>query len=45
MQLVSKFNKGIPFLISVIDIVIKYGWTIPLKDKQGITVTNASHTI
>ena len=45
MQLIRKFNKGIPFLISVIDILSKYGWAIPLKDKKGIAVTNASHTI
>ena len=41
MQLTSKFNKGIPFLLCVIDIFSKYAWVIPLKDKKAITITNA----
>ena len=41
MQLISKFNKGIHFLLCVIDIFCKYAWVIPLKDKEGITITNA----
>ena len=35
------FNKGIPFLLCVIDIFSKYAWVIPLKDKKSITITNA----
>ena len=41
MQLISKFHKGIRFLLRVIDIYSKYAWVIPLKDKRGITITNA----
>ena len=41
MQLISKFNKRFRFLLRVIYIFIKYAWVIPLKDKKGITVTNA----
>ena len=41
MQLISKFNKGIRFFLYVIDIFSKYRWIIPLKDKIGITITNA----
>ena len=41
MQLKSKFNKGIIFLLCVPDIFSKYAWVIPLKDKEGITITNA----
>ena len=41
MQLISKFNKGFRFLLSVIDIYNKYAWVIPLKDKKGITITNS----
>ena len=41
MQLISKFNKGFPFLSCVIDIFSKYTWVIPLKDKKGITIKNA----
>ena len=41
MQLISKFNKGIRFLLCVINIFSKYAWVIPSKDKKGITITNA----
>ena len=41
MQLVSKFNKGIRFLLCVIDIYSKYAWVVPLKDKKGVTIVNA----
>ena len=45
MQLISKFHKGIPFLLCVIDIYSKYAWVIPLKDKKGIAITNAFQKI
>ena len=45
MQLISKFNKGIHFLLCVIDIFSRYAWFIPLKDKKGITITNAFQKI
>ena len=41
MQLMSKFNKGIRFLLCVINIFSKYTWIIPLKDNKGTTSTNA----
>ena len=40
MQLISKFYKGIRFLLCVIDIFSKHGWVIPLEDKKGIIITN-----
>ena len=40
-QLISKFNKGLRFLLCVIDIFIKYAWVVPLQDRKGITITNA----
>ena len=45
MQLLIKFNKWIPFLLCVVDIYSKYAWVIPLKDKKGITITNAFQKI
>ena len=39
MQLISKFNKGVRFLLCVIDIYSKYTWVIALKDKKVITIT------
>ena len=41
MQLISKFDKGFWFLLCVIDIYSKYAWVIPLRNKKGITITNA----
>ena len=41
IPLISKFNKGFRILLCVIDIYSKYSWVIPVKDKKGITVTNA----
>ena len=40
MQLIRKFNKGIRFLLCVIDIYSKYAWLVPLKDKKGATIIN-----
>ena len=45
MQLKSKFNKGIRFLLGVIDIFNKYTWAIPLKDPKDITINNAFQKI
>ena len=45
MPLISIFHKGIRFLLCVIDVFSKYVWVIPLKDKRGITVTNAFQKI
>ena len=36
MQLVSKFNEGIRFLLCIIDIFSKYAWVGPLKDKKEL---------
>ena len=45
MQLLSKFKKGIDFLLRVIDILSKYGWVVPSKDKNGITITDVFQKI
>ena len=34
MQLISKFDKGLRFLLCVIDIFRKYAWVVPLKEKK-----------
>ena len=44
-QLISKFNKGIRFLLCVIDIYCKYAWVVPLKDKKCVTIVNAFQKI
>ena len=45
MLLISKFNKGIRFLLCVIDIFKKYVWVVPLKDEKGVTIVNAFREI
>ena len=45
MQSFSKFNRGVKYLLAVIDIFSKYGWLIPLKDKTGKSVASALKTI
>ena len=45
MYLISKFNQVFRFLLCVIDIFSKYAWVVPLKDKKGITITNAFQKI
>ena len=41
MQLLSKFNKGIRFLLCVIDIFSKFNCVVPLRYKKGVTITEA----
>ena len=36
MQSLSKYNKGIKYLLCAIDLVSKYASVIPLKDKKGL---------
>ena len=45
MQLLSKHNKGIRFLLCVIDIFSKYAWVVPLKDKKGVSIATAFQSI
>ena len=45
MQSLCKFNNGIRFLLRATDILSKHAWAIPLKDKKGITITNAFQKI
>ena len=45
MQLISKFDKGIRFLLCVVDIFSKYSLVVPLKDKKGVTIVNAFQNI
>ena len=45
MQSLSKYNKGIKYLMCAIDIFSKYAWVVPLKDKRGINIVNAFQKI
>ena len=41
VQSLSKYNKGIKYLLCAIDLFSKYEWVIPLKDKKGTSTVNA----
>jgi hypothetical protein len=45
MQEWSKENKGYRYMLNVIDVFSKYAWSIPLKDKKGLTVMNGFRQI
>ena len=45
MQSLSKYNKGIKYLLCAIDLFSKYAWVVPLKDKRRITIVNAFQKI
>ena len=45
MQLLSKFNKGIKYLLCVVDLFSKYAFVVPLKDKKGISIVHAFQSI
>ena len=41
MQSLSKYNKGIKYLLCAIDLFSKYASAVPVKDKKGVSVVNA----
>ena len=41
MQSLSKKNKGIKYLLCAIELFSKYAFVVTLKDKKGISITNA----
>ena len=45
MQQFNKWNGGYRYLLMVLDLFSKYVWIVPLKDKNGETVTEAFKTI
>ena len=45
MQSLSKYNKGIKYLLCAIDLFSKYAWVVPIKDKKGTSIVNACKKI
>ena len=41
MQKHSKWNKGFKYVLTVIDVLSKYVWIVPLKDKKTESVSLA----
>ena len=45
MKLISKYSKGVRFLLCVIDIFSKCAWIVLLKDKKGVSIVDAFRRI
>ena len=45
MQSLSKYKKGIKYFLCAIDLLSKYAWVIPLKNKKGTSIVNAFQKI
>ena len=45
VQTLSKYNRGYRYLLTVIDVVSKYAWVQPLKDKTGVQLVKAFEKI
>ena len=45
MTLISKFNKGIKYLLCVIDLFSRYAWVVGLREKKGVSIVNRFQSI
>ena len=45
MQLISKYNIGIRYLLCAIDLFSKYAFVVPLKDKKGNAIVHVFQSI
>ena len=45
MQSLSKYNKGIKYLLCAIDLFSKYAWVVPIKDKKSVSIADAFQKI
>ena len=45
IQLISKYNKVIRYLLCAIDLFSKYAFVVPMKDKKGTTIVNAFESV
>ena len=41
MQSLSRYNKGIRYLLCAINLFSIYAWVIPMKDKKSTSIVNA----
>ena len=45
MQSLSKYNRGIKYLLCPINLFSKYAWVVPLNEKRRINIVNAFQKI
>ncbi len=41
MSSLSEYNKGVRYLLTCIDVLSKYAWAVPLKNKSGLAIIAA----
>jgi transposase InsO family protein len=42
---IAKYNRGIRYMLTCIDVFSKYAWAVPVATKDGRTVTEAMQTV
>ena len=45
MQSLNKYNKGNKYLLCVIDLISKYAWVVPIRDKKETSIDNVFKNI
>lgn len=45
LELITRYNNGVRYLLCVININSRYAWVVPLKNKKGITTAGAFQKI
>ena len=45
MQLIRKYNQRVRYLLYAIDFFSIYAWVVPIKEKRGVSIINASQSI
>jgi len=45
MSLLSKFNRGVKYLLVIIDVLSKFGWIVPLLNKKPESIINGLEKI
>ena len=45
MSSLACFNKGYKFLLTCIDVFLKFAWVVPLKNKSGESLVNGFQSV
>ena len=45
VQQLKRHNKGVNYLLTVVDVFSKYAWVVPIKQKTGLQVASALTTL
>ena len=45
MKNLSRYNKGVKYLLTVVDVLSKYAWVVPMKNKTGAEQKRAFESI